>query len=662
MNTLDKNLLTALVKRTSHWILWIVLLIVKLCFWGYILYLSNNRFSFKDESNNLYLFTIIMLYLYLLLLPIPDLVFFAFVKIKAARKKPFSETPMRKTENRHLMGFYNTAPSVIPWPVFCTISGACFLFLIREYQICVLLFIWLLLQILEGKLASRNDCLERKKELRNDVLSLYENEKNGIEKSLHYAIIMADDSQIIPSTFGNGNYPVNNILLFDHTTEIEPFLAENQDKNFAENWGALYMCSDFFIYAFDSIKYTIEELEQKCFYAISYSRFQVSKPVYILISNFSAKVDQLIQKYAWLPEVSIRLYRSWDQLRIQEIVDDYTNKNHISAYKDMDQDMDYAEELGHLGERLSINAPIEYIPTMKTGLFSALIYGKDSLKYNYWNHMSSFCQYLMTPLEKLECKDWDYFYHYMNTQTKQIFYYIQGGQLTFYHQVSNFYVCGFFNNIFRWKEIDIAVMIEFEYAHLALRFVYYYLFSKRKPGPIEKYFKEDKELGEAIFELAEPDDMLYPFLHKKMDTSDPLLHNALLILKELFGIEQKEESLDFLHLTNIIRICRNITRGHGAIRYGIQNQIWFSMYVLLTLLNDMLCIGSMEIRIDEDEVNVSYVEDEYWYKDKRYAIVENHVPLLLHGIVKKKQFQYINYYRGSASVPEIVVHIWNDEE
>ena len=268
----------------------------------------------------------------------------------------------------------------------------------------------------------------------------------------------------------------------------------------------------------------------------------------------------------------------------------------------------------------------------------------------------------MTPLEKLECKDWDYFYHYMNTQTKQIFYYIQGGQLTFYHQVSNFYVCGFFNNIFRWKEIDIAVMIEFEYAHLALRFVYYYLFSKRKPGPIEKYFKEDKELGEAIFELAEPDDMLYPFLHKKMDTSDPLLHNALLILKELFGIEQKEESLDFLHLTNIIRICRNITRGHGAIRYGIQNQIWFSMYVLLTLLNDMLCIGSMEIRIDEDEVNVSYVEDEYWYKDKRYAIVENHVPLLLHGIVKKKQFQYINYYRGSASVPEIVVHIWNDEE
>ena len=205
-------------------------------------------------------------------------------------------------------------------------------------------------------------------------------------------------------------------------------------------------------------------------------------------------------------------------------------------------------------------------------------------------------------------------------------------------------------------------MAEFEYAHLALRFVHYYLFCKHKPGPIEEYFREDKKLGEAVYALAHPEDMLYSSLHREISLSDSLVHNALFILKESFGIEHRGDSLDFLHLTNILRISRNITRGHGAIRHGMQDKIWFALYVLLNLLNEMLSIGSMEIKLEDGYVNVSYTEDTCWYRNGQYAVIQDNMPLLLHGISKRNCFEYINYYKGSAAVPEVTERKWSDAE
>ena len=271
--------------------------------------------------------------------------------------------------------------------------------------------------------------------------------------------------------------------------------------------------------------------------------------------------------------------------------------------------------------------------------------------------MSPCCSLFKTPLEDIACRDLNYFYRYLNSQTGQLFACFPEEYRLFYLHARNIFVCGFFPNIFRWKELSIAIMAEFEYANLAMRFVHYYLYSKHKPGRIEEYFREDKALGEGIWALAQPEDMLYRSLHHKADLSAPLLPNAFFILKKLFDIEYKEETLDFLQLTNILRIARNITRGHGAVRENMQNQVWFAVYVLLQLLNGMLSIGSMEIELKDDFVRVSYSEDIKWYANRQYAVIQEDTPLLLHGISGKNRYEYINYYKGSAAVPEITERI-----
>lgn len=625
-----------------------------LILWLFILMIYIMTLASDSPDSMLQIYLLIIKTLYLLLLPLPDLVYLLVFAVRKRRKRGLPSALVPKTENRELMGFCHDVRFKVPPTVFLTLCGILFFLPDRKYPIAALLFLWLLLQFWEGRQLSKSRDLEKKKQLREDVLKIYHQEKNMIAKSLHYALIMEDDSGLIPSTFGNGNHPVSNVLLFDHKTEVEPFLAEDPEKNYAQNWVALYVCPDFFIYAFDSAKYTAKELEQKCIKAVTFSRFPVSKPLYILILGFSAELTDLIQKYAWLPEVSIQILDSWNMLQIQDIVNDYIDRKQIPWYKSVEEEQDYAESLGTLAYNIYKNAVSEYMPMMKTSLIN-LLSGSDALKYSYFNYMSGRASYLTLPLEQLDSSSWNYCYHYLNSLTVPILYYIQKGELSFYHSVSNFYVCGFLPNIFRWKEMSIGVMAEFEYAHLAMRFVHYYLFSKHTSGPIEEYFAEDKNLGPAILELTKPDDPFYTALHREMDLSDPLLHNALLILKELFGIEHTEKTLDFPHLTNILRLSRNITRGHGAIRSGMQDQIWFALYVLLNLLNEMLCIGFMEIELDGEQVRVSYREDKRWYWHEQYAIVREHVPLLLHGISKKNRLEYINYYKGNAAVPEITV-------
>lgn len=554
------------------------------------------------------------------------------------------------------MGFYKKEYTV-PWTIYYTQAGICLFLLDRKYLMTPLLCLWALLQILESEYFARDELLNRKKKLRKDVLDLYQKEKASALKSLHYALIMADDSGLIPSTFGNGSRLTSNVLLFDKATEIDPFLAEDPDKNFAENWWSLYQLSDFYIYAFDSTKYTVEELEKKWISAVTSCRFPVSKPLYLLIKGNASEFDMLIQKYSWLPEVSIRSFVSWDQLQIRDVIKDYMDSRTIPLYMGIEAEADYAESIGYPAAKLYSAAVQEYISYTKSFLISAIMNDSIEPKYDYWNHMSSCCPLLRTPLENIACRDINYIYHYLNSQTRQLLACFPEGYRTFWLHAHNFFVCGFFPNIFRWKELSIAIMAEFEYANLAMRFVHYYLYCKHDPGPVEEYFREDKELGEGIWELAQPEDMLYTSLHQKADLSDPFLHNAVFVLKDLFGIEHRQESLDFLHLTNILRIARNITRGHGAIREGIQDQLWFAVYVLLHLLNVMLSVSKMEIELEDDFVNVSYEEDTKWYRNRQYAVIEDDTPLLLHGISGKNRYEYINYYKGSAAVPEITERI-----
>jgi len=611
-------------------------------------------YPFDTESGIWKVFLSTLGILYLLLLPIFELIYVISSVIKRSGKKSRPEICLPKTENKDLMGFYKMEYKV-PWTVYCTLAGIGIFLPGRKYLMVLLLLLWGLIQILESRNLAKDELLERKKKLREDVLELYRKEKDSALKSLHYGLIMADDSELIPSSFGNGSRLDSNVLLFDKATEIDPFLAEDQEKNFAENWWSLYQLSDFYIYAFDSTKYTMEELEENWVSAVTSCRFPVSKPLYLLIKSGSPAIDTLIRKYAWLPEVSVRCFGSWDLLPIRDIIKDYMDGRTVSPYKDIDMEADYAESIGYPAAKLYSAAVREYMPYAKSSLVSVVINRSSEPIYDYRNYMSPCCSFLRTPLEEIGCKDINYFYHYLNSQTGRLLACFPEEYRSFYIHAHNFYVCGFFPNIFRWNELSIAIMAEFEYANLAMRFVHYYLYCKHEPGPIGEYFKEDKELGEGIWALAEPEDMLYSSLHQKVDISDAFLHNAFFILKDLFGIEYKEEFLDFLHLANILRISRNITRGHGAIRDGMKNQVWFALYVLLNLLNGMLSVAYMEIELKDDFVNVSYTEDTKWYRNGQYAAIRDDTPLLLHGITRKNHYEYINYYKGNAAVPEITV-------
>lgn len=656
MNQFEKDILkTVLSKITSSW--WfplIILLSAQLVLWGYTLLYTSYTFDTAGnlEKNILWLIEI----LYLLIQAILELIYVVSSCIKKNRKNLQPKILLPKITNKDLLAFYNTKYT-IPWTIYYTLIGI-FLFLSsQKYLVILLLFLWMFLQLLQGKCFAKDELLERKKALRKNVMRLHQQEKASATKSLHYAIIMADDSGLIPSTFGNGSSLTSNVLLFDQETEIDPFLADNPEQNFAENWESLYLASDFFIYAFDSTKYTAEELAQRCETAVTSYRFPVSKPLYLLIKGHSSMLRTLMQKYAWLPEVSIQCLNSWEQFQIQDLISHYMDSRMIPSYKDINTEEDYAQSLGYPAEELYWSSLLEYFPHMKTSfLASAMLYTNDT-QYDYWNHMSSCCYLLMTPLEKITCSDLNYFYHYLNSQTKQILACFSKEYSTFFFHAYNYFICGFFSNIFRWQEPSIAVMAEFEYANLALRFVHYYLYCKHTSGPIEKYFKEDKELGEGIWALTQPEDMLYTSLHQKVDVSEPMLHNALFILKNIFGVEHHEDSLDFLHLTNILRITRNITRGHGAIRHDMQNELWFALYVLLILLNEMLSVGYLEIALEKEYVNVGYAEDTSWYQDEQYAIIQDDTPLLLHGISRKNHFEYINYYKGNVVVPEITERI-----
>ncbi len=657
MEGYEKALIKAIIKKVILWLTLLIILGVQLAFWTCFRKVVVVR-PLDSGAGIWKTFLLVREMLYVLLQPIPELIYVISSCIKRSGKKSWPGIPLPKTENKDLMGFYRKEYTV-PWTIYYTQAGICLFLLDRKYLMTLLLCLWALLQILESEYFAGDELLARKKRLRKDVLGLHQKEKKLAHKFLHYALIMADDSGLIPSTFGNGSRLTSNVLLFDKATEVDPFLAEDPEKNFKENWESLYVQSDFFIYAFDSEKCTAEELEQKWISAVISCRFPVSKPLYLLIRGSSPALDMLIRKYSWLPEVSVRSFGSWDELQIQDVIEDYMDSRRIPSYmgKDPEAEVDYAQSIGYPAEELCSAAMFEYMFFSKSGLIFAMANDSIGPKYDYRNYISSCCFLLRTSLEDIACRDLGYFYHYLNSQIKSTLPAFPEGYRNFCFCARNFFVCGFFPNIFRWKEISIAIMAEFEYANMAMRFVHYYLYCKRDPGPIEEYFRKDKELGEGIWELAQPEDMFYMSLHQKVGVSNPLLHNALFILKGLFGIEHREETLDFLHLANILRICRNITRAHGVISESLRDQLWFAVYVLLHLLNVMLSVSKMEIELKDDFVNVSYEEDVKWYRNRQYAVIEDDTPLLLHGISGKNRYEYINYYKGSAAIPEITERI-----
>lgn len=636
---------------------------IQIFIWGFAVF-QITKITFIDVFSTLLL---VVGMLFVMALPITELI--DFISRRKKHKLHQQQIQMQliyKEKNEDLMGFYQKPR--LSWSIYHSLACIAIFALAKELLIVLTLAALLFVQILNQMQPSYEQ--KSRMRLRNTLLKTWPKEKGSSKKSFHYAIIMEDDSGLAPSTFSKNHDPSLAFLIFDHKTEVEPFLEKDPERNFDECWKDLYFFTDFFIYIFDSANYTMQELEEKCKAAAGYMHFPISRPVYIFLLGQEEALEPILLKFTWMNEISFQVIEAWNQLDLQKVIDNYKAGRTVPFLPE--QDKAYAEKLGEFGERIYKASERE---DASRRLVKPETQPDKAIIANYGNHLAFLTPYIAGSLEKPEDDDKEYFFRYANLQTKQIFMALPAQNDFFYFQAKNTYVCGFFQNIFRWQEIHIAVNVEIEYTSLAMRFVYYYLFSKHEEILSADTVIEDKKLGETIYQKTQEEDPFYQAIHREWPLESAPLRYALHIVKELYAISHKEELLDFpeeellgflkkeqldflnfLNLVNILRLVRNAV-AHGVVREGMQERLWFALYVLLILLNEMLCVSRMEIELEKHVVKISYESDKCWYWNEQYAITEDGFPTLLNEIKENKNYnkhKYINYYKGSIAVPEEV--------
>lgn len=487
----------------------------------------------------------------------------------------------------------------------------------------------------------------------------HDEENNNYWKEITHAVLMKDDTKRVPVTFSALRGQPTDILVFDNATEILPHPKDVTEAR----WAEIYLHAAFLVYVLDAEKYTPEQLRMECEQAVLYTHFQVSKPVYIFLIGDGSKLQYVKDAYDWMPEVHFQIVRDYRKVDLQYAIDDYHSRKWVSYGKmpkratgSKEEELLYTELLAieETRDNRAIRKMIDYRPeTIWYHRLFEKLFKQVPKKFTCHDERFFLRAFTNYRLEDLPALDKNVFYRNYNKYSSHIYLTIPHQDEMYCFVPQNYYLCGFFQNVFRENERIPSILAGFDYAELLLRFVLYHMAVKSGLGFDETLVDDNLQfMGDKILELATPEDVIYPYITTSVDVT-VTLHNALAILMEYFPIRTEGDKLSFGGLCMLLRVVRNQTRGHGSIKEEIAEPLWFALYVLLVILGEMLRVQDFRIEIKDGEIMTGYSSAKELLPMKEYGYVSGDLPCVLYQCGKSGR-EYINYFRGDIIVPEII--------
>ncbi len=409
----------------------------------------------------------------------------------------------------------------------------------------------------------------------------------------NYALLMKDDTNRIPVTFNRGiQRPDEESYYFYDLEKDINCNPKFQDSSF-RLW--FYLHSKLFVYVLDAAKY--EDILTEIENALTFARHEIAKPVYIfLLTNETQNLQEIINHYDWMPFVSIKPVTNISEINLSKVREDHLIGNMIT------------EMTGFTPFRLKELGDVD--------------------KNEFFRSCNYYSSYIYKEIPRIEDM--------------------------YYYKASNYYLCGFFQNMFRNTERTQAILAGFDYVDMVLRFVLYHFAVKKGLGFQERLVDDDiQALGEEILQLLDEEDFLYETAVIKTVPVNNTVENALLILSEYFPLKFEGKEINFRGLLFLLRVLRNQTRGHGSIQDAIVNPLWYALYVLFVLFSFMLRVDNFEIHAKGDRILTGYSNDGLVYPMGEYGIISSDMPCPLYQIKNNKK-EYINYFRGDIIIPNII--------
>jgi len=504
-----------------------------------------------------------------------------------------------KVDNTNLTAWKDTEyPHIFPWHIAYIITTAVLYYVADRHSIYVSAFLLLSLIQYKFKLFTpdRKGKYDFSKHEWNAYYQKFSEAEDGFfmwPEYTNYALLLKDDTNRVPVTFNRGIYrpTVNNYIFYDFEKDIDI-----NPKFHADNCMYMtYIHAKLFVYVLDASKY--EDINSEIKKALTFVRHRIAKPIYIFIlTDCPQSLHTMIEHYSWMPFVTIELVADIRQIDLSKVYEDQltgTMINDLQGFRPFS-----LRELGDIDLTTYFRC---------CNLYSSYIY------------------------KQIPCVE-DFYYY----------------------QASNYYLCGFFQNMFLNTERKLAILAGFDYVDMVLRFVLYHLAVKKNLGFQERLVNDDIQfMGDEIVKLLDEEDCLYETVIQKTVPINDTVENALTILSNYYPLKFEGNEINFSGLMYLIRILRNQTRGHGAIQDAIVDPLWYALYVLFVLFSSMLQVYNFEIQVREDSILTGYSEDGWVFPMGEYGMISSNMPCPLYHIKNSKK-EYINYFKGDIIVPHII--------
>ena len=517
---------------------------------------------------------------------------------KRADRKEMQLAFQEKTDNPHLTAWKETLHAVaVPWYLLY-ILGTAILFCLTE-PVSKSFFLFLLLAPVQYALFPYVRRAREHRLLTRNVLNDFYQKAEGAQDFSFlwpdypcYGLLIRDDTNRIPVTFNRGWNRPDNCIFFDCKRDLEV-------RPGGRNPDALlpvYLHAKLFVYVLQASLY--QDIRAELEKVLTFCRFQIRKPVYLfLLTEDASSLNELIRRYDWMPFVTIRI---------------------VSDLHSIDLDKCYEDTL--------------------TGVPQQYFQGFDDFT-----------------LPEIADTDLSQFFRARNMYSSYIYIRIPSCRDSYCFQANNYYLCGFFQHMFRSTERRLSILAGFDYVDMILRFVLYHFAVKKGLGFQPRMVDDDIQyMGAELLKLLDEQDAIHETAVRTTLPINETLRNALLILETYFPLKAEGTQINFTGLVTLLRILRNNTRGHGAIQDSIVDPLWYALYILFVILGDMLQISDFEIRLcDDGSIQTGYGRDGWLYPMGEYGMLSDHMPCPIYQIKGKKK-EYINYFRGDFIVPHII--------
>ena len=490
--------------------------------------------------------------------------------------------------------------------------------------------------------------------------TVYDNENEYLWKEITHGILMKDDTKRVPVTFSTAIGQPTDVLIFDNETEILP-----HPKDVIEpRWAEIYLFAAFFIYVLQANKYTAGQLEKEMEKAIMHTHFQISKPIYIYLIGDKDALQAVKEKYDWLPELNIQIVKDYRRVDLQYVIDDYHSRKWVMQSKmpmrktNCDEEyLLYTKllEIEETRDNRAIRRMVDYRPDSAWYMLLLQVVKKNwTWQFSCHDERFFLRAFVNRTLEELPVLDKNVFYRNYNKYSSQIYLTIPHQNMDYCFTPKNYYLCGFFHNMFKENARIPSILAGFDYADLLLRFVLYHMAQKRGLGFREDLVDDNIQfMGDKIAELARPEDCIYRGIADPVEIN-VTLRNALALLAGYFPVSLQGDKLSFKGLCMLLRVIRNQTRGHGSIKEEIAEPLWFALYVLLVILGEMLRVQDFQIELTENgKIMTGYFPEKSLCLMENYSYAKNGFPCILYECSKNGR-EYINYFQGDIIVPDII--------